>query len=199
MHSERLTALAEIIEKTDYEPDTFTMESWLEMEHPEQFRPIADLDDLDEIVAITAECGTRACIAGYAVMLFDETDAWQERFPLETPNDAVPSIRQLAAQLLDLTQEQADLLFLPQEDPDPCRQIPPRYQVTPADAANTMYRMTETGEVQWLIERCPCCGDAANTYDCSCTVGECDCANTEPDAAAGCPEGPDCACRHRSD
>ena len=198
MNKERIIALAEVIEDTDEKADAFDMDLWLEMDNPHRFQPIKDTSNLDEIAGMANACGTRACIAGHAVILFDDTGAWQKQFHTLDPEPPQPSIPELAAQLLDLTPEQAHILFTPNEGDDPKRHIPPGYRVSAGDAADTLWRMTQTDEVQWLIERCLCCGGAAKTGDCRCTVGECNCCTAEPGDDTSCGAGPDCDCREQN-
>ena len=198
MNKERILNLAEVILDTDEKANAFDMDIWLDMDNPHRFQPIKDTNNLDEVTGMAEACGTRACIAGHAVILFDETGTWQEHFRNPDEDKAKPSIAELAAHLLDLTPEQAAILFTPKEGSDPKREIPPGYQITPVDTADTLWRMTWTDEVQWLIERCLCCGAAATTGDCRCTVGECNCCAAQPGDGASCGAGPDCDCREQN-
>ena len=194
MNKERILKLAEVIQDTDDKANAFDMDIWLDMDNPHLFQPIKDTSNLDEVTGMADACGARACIAGHAVVLFDQTGAWQEHFRTSDPENPKPNIAELAAQLLDLTPEQADALFTPSEGRDPKREIPPGYRITSVDVADTLWRMTWTDEVQWLIQRCLCCGEAATTGDCRCTVGECGCSGAEPGANTDCQAGPDCDC-----
>ena len=199
MNKQRILDLAVAIEDTDEKANAFDMDIWLDMDNPDRFQSIKDTNDLDEVAGVADACGVRACIAGHAVILFDKSGIWQEQFRNRVPDHPKPSIADLAAQLLDITAEQADILFTPKEGTDPKREIPPGYQITARDVADTLWRMTRTDEVQWLIERCLCCAAAAATGDCRCTVGECDCCRAEPDASINCNAGPDCDCAQQKD
>lgn len=198
MNKQRIINLAEVIWETDYKLDIFDMNTWLNMDKPLLFQPVKDTNDPDEITDLADACNTRACIAGHAVILFDDTGVWQESLRVPDEENPKPGIAELAARLLDITPAQADVLFTPNEGSDPKREIPHGYRITAGDSADTLRRLAETGEVQWLIERCLCCGDAAKTGDCRCTVGECNCCGAEPGDGTNCGAGPDCDCREQN-
>jgi hypothetical protein len=118
MNRERILALADLIEEqphTDEEADEgFTMES------------------------ITHDCGTPACIAGWA--------AWEalgrqrgDLYSIHTDLDAK------AREFLDIDPLKAEDLFYPP--------FPIVYAtVTPSEAAATLRHLAETGEVDWSVK-----------------------------------------------
>ena len=83
------------------------------------------------------ECGAPACLAGWAIHLFDDSDdrhLWPPRRLVET-----------AGRLLGLTHEQASKLFLP----DPLV----RGGISPERAAKTLRHLAKTGKViYWYDE-----------------------------------------------
>lgn len=86
--------------------------------------------DMTDYVRLDTECGTACCIAGTAVFLvYPDRDLFS------------PGIHDEAEDLLGLTWQQAMDLFLPTH-----RALD---EVTPAEAAATIDRLIETGEVSW--------------------------------------------------
>lgn len=109
---ERLTKLGEVVQAN---PDRFDMSYWLELVSPiERTRKtgLASVEELDQIGVDAStdrvlyegkECGTRACLAGWAVLLWSHELTPFERRDL--------SIRDAAIHLLDLTYGEASDLF----------------------------------------------------------------------------------------
>lgn len=126
MNKERILALADLIEvqpHTTFEAEIgFSMDNW------------------------SHSCGTPSCIAGWACAM-------------EKPIDARPiSERSLwhARDYLGLSAEQADALFEPdlrddeqREDNDHLAVTDLWDAITPSQAADTLRRLAETGEVVW--------------------------------------------------
>lgn len=95
------------------------------------------------------ECGTVACIAGTAVLLWDKSHWWAEVDPGVEILDAAAaepgpaSGIEAAIDILDLTWEQATRLFWP-----PDFDTRPR---TREEAAAVLRRLAETGVAEWEV------------------------------------------------
>ena len=85
----------------------------------------------------THNCGTPACIAGFAVMLAEK----------KSPNYKIKvadrQFSHMAGRFLGITIEQTAILFFPRHKK--------REEITPAEAAATLRNLAETGEVDWSI------------------------------------------------
>ena len=129
IHKERILQLADHLDSI---PDhQFSMAHWIT---GTPYIP----DDPDD-------CDTVACIAGYAVILFD---------PQSNTNHP-GEIARKAQQLLGLDDDQAQALFTPTSGNDNRCQLQCDYQdVTAADAADTLRTLAETERVHWN-----CCRD----------------------------------------
>lgn len=122
MNKDRLTSLA-IHMRHHVEPENFDMATWFKY-LPSFFahsRPISK--------QITM-CGTTACIAGHAVALFEPDRICRKIWP--------SGILKTAEQILDLTPKQSVDLFLRTS-----------FTGTPAQAANVIQHLANTGEVDW--------------------------------------------------
>ena len=94
------------------------------------------------------DCGTPACIAGFAAALAEDKD---ERADL-TYSDSVltaDDVPRVAERWLDLTIRQADQLFdgepFGEDDPD----SPDDLRPTAREAVDCLRRLADTGEVYW--------------------------------------------------
>ncbi|MBB3411264.1 hypothetical protein FHT87_005217 [Rhizobium sp. BK316] len=118
MKKEHILALADLIE---------------EQEHTEE-------DDAEgfTMTAITHDCGTPACIAGWA--------AWEA---LGRPSghlyDVACDLEGEATDYLGINPMKADLLFYPPEE------VGLYQEITPSQAAATLRHLAETGEVDWTV------------------------------------------------
>ena len=112
--------------------------------------------DTDVLIDEIDYCGIRAGIAGYAVMLFGVP---HQQFDGTTA--------QHAQLLLDLTTEQADALFTPQEgyETEPAFAKHGYTRITAKEASHTLRHLSQTGTVHWF-------------EDCRCL--ECQAANVKP-------------------
>jgi len=100
--------------------------------HHRQDGPWPDSDSLTAFNMVAWHCGSVGCIGGWAMHMF------------HGENDAMDDGTDAVAQLLDITNEQANSLCYPD--------LPAgmRYDdVTPARAASVLRRFAETGEVEW--------------------------------------------------
>ena len=127
IHKERILLLADHLDSI---PDhQFSLEHWLTGTP----RITEDPDD----------CDTVGCIPGYAVLLFDE------RGNTDAPWTA-SEIARKAQHLLGLDDQQGQALFTPTAGGNVRCQLQCNYQdVTPADAADTLRTLAETGQVHW--------------------------------------------------
>jgi len=122
MNIERLTVLRDVIINL---PDgRFNMNTWVGF--------IEGDDDEDPLTAsqIRHDCGTCACIGGWADALFREPD--------DRPMDHTVTA---TGELLGLTSDQSFELFTPKGVVWP--------DVTQEKAAEVLTRLIETGEVKW--------------------------------------------------
>ena len=107
------------------EPDTedhFDMGSWL-----------SDDDNNVSIAESIQDCGTVACIAGFATLLAD---------PKLLSGEANLEARNIAQDWLELTDDEAFDLFSPTNIGD-------YYEITAAEAADVIANLITTGEVVW--------------------------------------------------
>ena len=88
-------------------------------------------------------CGTTACIAGWAVALFNEDGTPRTEPFVEDPYKHGIPIANLGRVALGLSYSIADALFTP-ELPDHIWS-----SITPQVAAKTLRSLAETGEVRW--------------------------------------------------
>lgn len=97
-------------------------------------------------------CGTSCCIAGAAVAFHGfKLPLWEQNYLRDVGRNSVSDvvdddgneilIRDQAQALLGLTYEQAESLFVPRHKP--------LEAITPAEAAQAITHLIETGEVQW--------------------------------------------------
>lgn len=88
-------------------------------------------------------CGTPACIAGHAVVCSGKWISYREGSVI---NDAgeIETVGRAASDWLELLRSQAVDLF----DADPFESFYP--ESTAADAAATLRRAAETGEIKWI-------------------------------------------------
>ena len=202
LNKARINLLADIIEEADTSyNDMFTMDNWLNISDVDQWRkpfdPETEDGELSEFVDAAATCGTAGCIAGWAVVSFgSEGDAWAaSRFAYGNGASGVISHLAMAKaqELLGLNDLQAYNLFTPSEGDDTATEIPEGYDVSAYDAATALRHLAETGEVDWNLPRCKCCGGHAEV-DWKCEDGWCACAET-PDEAYYCGNGKNCDCR----
>ena len=121
LNIERLTILRDHIAQLP--PSRFNMETWAST--PGTDRGPFDITAGD----VKHDCGTCACIGGWADALFQPEDA---------PINSLP--RHSTEELLGLTAEQGDELFSPARDWS---------SITQEDAVATLTRLIETGEVNW--------------------------------------------------
>ena len=128
-------------------------------------------------------CGTRACVAGLAAIMFgDDLDM----STIESGNDTYWS---LGKHLLGLSDTVADQLFTPVVDNDnPKASINPWPGIDAEQIAGTLRHLADTGEVHWfanctcadcdpngqvtLCEFCSCAMDADGVCD-FCTYEDC--------------------------
>jgi hypothetical protein len=127
MNKERILLLANVIENATppaKHPNlTFEMSSFWWGPEDEGFSPAEEGYHT---------CGTTACIAGWAVALFTEEEASEANIPM------------MAQDVLELTYQQADSLFIPE--------LSRRYEdITPAIAAQVLRRFAETGLIDWEV------------------------------------------------
>lgn len=80
-----------------------------------------------------------ACIAGHAVSLFGSSETVKDKTAMERSD-----IASLGRQLLDLTHDQATLVFVP------CLNIKLKY-VTKEQAATTLENFAKTGIINWAV------------------------------------------------
>jgi hypothetical protein len=92
------------------------------------------------------DCGTAACIAGWAAFLFSR-EAVSARYSEDLDS---PPVHDIAAGLIGLTEREADNLFVP---------MGPGFlawsQITNAHAAAVLTHLINTGEVDWSVARGP--------------------------------------------
>ena len=148
MDTERLRILADTLEKTK---DSFTMTAWIEGTTVWATDP----DDPPTRIVQTAEkCGTKACIAGYAVMLFAD----QQQIDDYYNGDA--SAAELAAKLLGLDEATADQLFTPEsDDEDPQASLECSLtDISAYNAADTLRHLADYRSLHWFANcLCPEC------------------------------------------
>lgn len=125
MNVERITQLADFIEKLP--PKRFEISTWASPvdDHSKSLKTVGELKH---------NCGTCACIGGWAEALFNPDD-----HAFNMSGDSALLIEN-ARQLLDLDDETADALFMPSASWD---------QVTREMAAATLRNLALTGEVVW--------------------------------------------------
>lgn len=117
MNIERILQLADFIEKLS--PERFDISLWIKA--PDRFLTNQQL---------IHDCGTCACIGGWAQMLFND------------PYEDSISHSQHAFELLGLTELQADKLFCPPNYSEP--------SLYPQDrVVRTLRRLAKTGEILW--------------------------------------------------
>lgn len=135
IHKERILQLAGHLDSIP--SHQFSMEHWLAGDP----RIPDDPDD----------CDTVGCIAGYAVLLFEDRGAH------DNPADLAWTNAEIAAEaqhLLGLDDKQAQALFTPTSGSDIRCQLQCDYQdVTAADAADTLRTLAETEQVHWNCYR----------------------------------------------
>jgi hypothetical protein len=143
MDKERVLKLAAHI-RTPQVKRHFNINNWLRAEVPVSGPDIQKGVNWSKGVTIgevANECGTVMCGAGHCVALF------RPKFKLQVmPSGRVLAgdIPDMAEELLDLTEEQADALFKPRLDMWSL--------VTPQVFADTLEHLAETGEVVWQVK-----------------------------------------------
>lgn len=133
MNRERIKAVITQLGKVP--PKKFNMGGW--------FRgAVRKLKGGEEPIANEkATCGTSACIAGWAILLFDDGAVTVSQ---QTGNETMERARKL----LDLTEGQARKLFLG-KNPDGYTVPGGLESITKVQAINTLERLLATGEVRW--------------------------------------------------
>lgn len=81
-------------------------------------------------------CGTPACIAGHAIAMFGDQKDFNQH-----------NIKRDAQDILGLEASTATDLFYGTDDID-------LYEITPMEAAEAIYKLVETGEVDWSHADC---------------------------------------------
>lgn len=151
MDEQRITVLADFIDQL---PDEhFSMTSW-NIGNPYNLGVLDHKTEGPEpwmnpkpLLAAAAECGTRACIAGWACIIFCEPQDF----------DLYGDTAQNARYLLDLDEDQADALFTPSTGNDMRAQVhlPDLSGITRQRAVKMLRLLAETGQVFWN-EDCLC-------------------------------------------
>jgi hypothetical protein len=131
MNKERLIQLAEVLESPAAEKH-FDMKEWIE------HTGYHDLPEGITIAEVMIDCGTVACIAGWATVLARPNE----------PYSAIIDEFSLAAEYLDLEYFIAKSLFTPSCTTDEGTQA---YDADPKQAAKVVRHLAETGEVDWSI------------------------------------------------
>lgn len=86
-----------------------------------------DAPDATEVGPYMKDCGTAACIAGWAVALL-------------APDSEAGAVQETAARLFGLNDQDGDELFVPFRD---------RRRITTSQAVLTLDHLLNTGEVDW--------------------------------------------------
>lgn len=160
MNKDRILALADtldLIGATD--AAVFSMGSWLdEQGHGENTGfpiPFADhltvarRDDDTDLIKAARDCGTVACIAGWAVIKFADLSQLANvcnEPEIDSDDPQYPQVFHLAAHLLDLDDDLASPLFTPTTSEDIHYPI---VLVSPQTAARTLRWLAETEHVLW--------------------------------------------------
>lgn len=104
MNTERLTKLADVIEEN---PDHFKMSGWLDVQVLDfELERLVSLTDIRSALAYVdiEQCGTTACLCGWAALLWTADISGQEQ-----------SWTEVGANLLDLPVSDAETLFMQTE------------------------------------------------------------------------------------
>jgi len=105
-------------------------------------------------------CGTAACIAGWAAAAFGYTGRAKIFNPLRAEglglyaHDGQGGVLEIMGRVLGLTGDQAGQLFTPNDywdegEDDAALACPAFASITPSEAAVTLRKLAETGEVDW--------------------------------------------------
>jgi hypothetical protein len=137
MNIENLTKLAEVLE-SDEAQDHFNLRHWIHHngEH--------DIDADMPVGAAIKDCGTVACIAGWAAVLANPDKPWGEFF----------GAKRKAALWLDLEWHVEDELFTPEVDKLIMKyghELADVYEVSAKGAAKVVRHLIETGTVDWRV------------------------------------------------
>ena len=160
---ERIRQLADFISELDDEQ--FSLDIWIRSDpRPVHFMPQRNGSyryrpdhTLEEAVN---ECGTVACIGGYAVLLFGNQDLLNPPGEDDATEDYADGIGRQAQELLGLSDRQAERLFHPYHGNDLRDELHiPTSEVTPGLAAAVLYEMVESydHDFSWnnhCMERC---------------------------------------------
>ena len=142
---ERIRELADFI--NDLPDESFNMGTWISNDcRPVHFRPQKSgsfrYDPSRTLVNAVQECGTSACIGGYAVLMFGNN---QDLLFATQDNAYEEYVAEMAQQMLGLTDAQASRLFFPRYGGDLRDDLHVRPQdVTPQMAAAVLYDIIET-------------------------------------------------------
>ena len=151
MRTDRIEAilgqLKTIRDHPEVQPGSFNMSEWVVIEDHDNDWPyeIYELDNerLD-IIKSADKCGTSACIAGWAVLL------WPDLIDLDAEDEGwhTCSVSQQAADILDLSRHERDYMFLGDwcRDEDDGSQLPVE-EVTLESAIEYLDAVLETGDV----------------------------------------------------
>jgi hypothetical protein len=124
MNAESILRVADAIEKHEIADLGFNMNDWVSSKYPDKSGH---------------NCGTSACIAGYAVAAFDGMDE-VERINSLTEDEKIEQFFGRAREIFDMDTEDADdLMVFFSGDP------------TPLKAARTLRHLAATGEVNWNL------------------------------------------------
>ena len=152
METDRLLFMADVLDNTK---DGFSLNTWLECDDDKTIHA-GDFQDMEpKAVAKKMEaCGTRACIAGLAVMLWGDDD------DINDIDKGDEGYRSAGQRILGLDYETASQLFLPEGDDDNlARSLECSWaDVNAYNAADTLRHLAKTGEVHWFANcRCRQC------------------------------------------
>ena len=146
LNTDRLEQLADHLEAVGDEH--FHMGIWVE-DDPRSYHYL--YPNTGDLVADIRQCGTRACLAGHAAMLFrppDDSDI--PDFYDDDDEDLNSGVKDEARVWLGLTMEQADALFVPTAGGDLRDAVHCRLaDLTVEDAAWTLRHLADTGQVVW--------------------------------------------------
>ena len=84
-------------------------------------------------------CGAPACFSGHCVSYFDP-----ELYAHRIANDQVSDLHEDAADILDLSTDRANRLFVPIVEDNP-----EAYEIDAQQGANVLRHLAETGRINW--------------------------------------------------
>lgn len=143
LNTDRLEQLADHLEAVG--DQHFYMGVWADGD-PRMYQDVMPMTG--DLVKDIHQCGTRACVAGHAVLRFRPEDSGN--VPDVIDENDYDAIANEAAHYLGLTQQQADELFIPITGNDLRDAVHGRLaDLTVEDAAWTLRHLADTGNVVW--------------------------------------------------